>query len=177
MTEHDVIDQAEVVDALAHPDPDPERLPALLDPALIQQEQTAAHLLRASLRIHDDIERMQAKMDAEVAAWAAEIGKLQAKRDQWRALVKDWMLRTGVTQIKCPWFTASTTKPRTKLVIESEDECLVVLKGLQGGEAAIRVKETILKTELEPIYNAIPSAFGKAVRIEEGEPGLTIRRK
>lgn len=179
MTEQEVLQQEVdrmVADTLAHPDPSPDLLPAVIDPTLIRQEQTAAHLLRASLRLDTEIEATKARMDADMAAWAQSLTKLQDKREAWRAMVRDWMLRNGVTQIKCPWFTASIAKGRTRIVIDNESEAIARLR-LYHGEKAIKVKETIIKAEFDAIFNAIPREFDGVAHEETSEPGLTVRKK
>lgn len=180
MTTDQLSEQAEahdVMDILKHPDPDPADLPAIIPPSVLTEEAIAARILRSSITLDTMIDQHKERMQRDSEAWGHSIAVLEQKRQAWRAMIRDWMLRNDVKQIKTPWFTASVTKARTRIVVDSEDEALAVLRGLKGGEKAIRVKETIIKAELEAIYNAVPSAFGKAVRTEEGEPGLTVRKK
>jgi hypothetical protein len=162
--------------AMAHPDPDPDRLPDVIPPALLTEEQTAAHILRASLRVEASIAEMKQRMEYEMAAWGAELAKLTTRRELWRTLVRDWMLRHNVTQIKCPWFTASIAKGRTKIVVDDEERTIDILKRLPNTKNAVKVKESIVKAELDAIYNAIPHEFTGVVHTETGEPGLMVRK-
>jgi hypothetical protein len=165
-----------VAEALAHPDPDPDNLPANIPPHLVEQEQTAGHLLRASLRLEDAIASTKDKMDLEMSAWGAELAKLQSKREAWREIVKAWMIRNNVTQIKCPWFTASIAKGRSRIVVDDEGKAIEKLKEDPHGVKAIKVKESIIKAEFDAIYNAIPKSFEGVAHEETGEPGLIVRR-
>lgn len=160
---------------VAHPDPDPDLLPVAIPQELIEQEQTAQHILRACLRLEDAIAVQQARMDADMAAWGQSITRLQAKREAWRASIKDWMQRNNVTQIKCPWFTASIARGRTKIVVVDEGAAIAALKAL-GADKAIKIRESIVKAELDAIYNARPKSFDGIVTEETSEPNLMVRR-
>lgn len=178
MTETQVLEQADrqdVAETLRHPDPDHEALPAIIPPELVQQEQTAAHIMRASLRLDEAIVATKARMDADLAAWGAELAKLQAKRDQWRELVRAWMVRTGTTQIKCPFFVASLTKGRTKKVIPDEAAFIARCKEV-GYTKAIKIMEKLVKAEADIIADTMPDKFAGLFTEETGEPGLTVRR-
>lgn len=173
----DIAEAQDILDTLAHPQPDPDLLPACIPPHLMEQQQTAEHLLRASLRLDDEIETTKAKMSADMAAWQAVLAKGQEKREAWRAMVLAWMQRNNVTQLKTPWLTASITKGRTEIVVDDETKAIAALHMIHGGEKALKVKESIVKTEFDAIFNAIPKEFESVAHIETGEPSLLVRRK
>jgi hypothetical protein len=180
MTEQDALSQATDQDflaELAHPDPDPERLPEIhAGSELALQAETATRLLRATLRQEASVERLKEAMAHDMAAWQAMIAKAELSAKTWREIVKAWMQRTGTTQLKHPMFTASLAKGRSRIVVDDEARVLSQLKAMRGGEKAIKVKESIIKSEFDAIFNAIPSAFGDAAHEETSEPSLMIRK-
>jgi hypothetical protein len=162
------------VAAMAHPDPDPEQLPDVIPPALLTEEQTAAHILRASLRVEAAIESMKQRMDYEMAAWSAELAKLTTRRELWRTLVRDWMLRHNVTQIKTPWFTASIAKGRTKKVVVDEGAAIAQCK--QTYPKAVKVIEKLDKKEFDVACDTFPKIFAALFTEETSEPSLMVRK-
>ena len=165
------------LDALTHPDPDPETLPALYSPAKIAlQAETAAHLLRAAQRAELDAAALEQRRDIDAAAWNALIIKRRDRVAQWRAMVLAWMQRNDVNQVKTPWFTAFIRKAGSKIVVDDEARAIQMLHGLKGGEKAIRVKESLVKAEFDAIFNAIPKTFDGMAHEQTGEPSLSIRK-
>ena len=178
MTQQELVDQeqtAELRERLAHPDPDPADLPAVSPPELVQQEAVAARILRSSLTLDTWIEQQKARMQSDIEAWQHSIATLEAKRQAWRAMIRDWMLRTGVQQIRCPWFTASITKGKTKIVVDDEAGAIAAVKAA-GGQRAVKVVEKLIKAEFDAIFNAIPKTFEGVAHEETGEPSLMVRK-
>ena len=178
MTEQDVIAQAtdkDFLDALQHPDPDPETLPELhVGSELALQAETATRLLRAALRQEDTLAVLKERMTNDLSAWQAMIAKAQLRSDTWRTIVKDWMLRTGTTQLKHPLYTASITKGRTKKVVVDEEKAIAVCK--EKYPKAVKVKESLVKAEFDVACDTFPKEFKDLYTEETNEPGLTVRR-
>ena len=165
------------LEALSHPDPDPETLPAIYSPADIAlQAETAAHLLRAAQREEAWSTDLELRRDIDAAAWNAMIIKRRDRVAQWRAMVLAWMQRTDTTQIKCPWFTAFIRKASTKIVVDDEARAIQTLKGIPHGTKAIHTKEALIKAEFDAIYNSIPATFEGMAHEQTGEPSLSIRK-
>ena len=179
---------ATIDDEIAKPDPNPDLLPAL--PAgFALQEQTACHLLRAMIRAEAEIGSLEAKMKADMAAWAAEIAKAEARTESWRAAVLAWMVRNEITQLKTPWFTASLTKGRRNILVDDQDACIAIVKKM-GANDAWGSKEYLVKKEFDIIFNSTPDKFAekkhettgdvtvpRIAHEEIGERTLTIRKK
>ena len=163
--------------ALRHPDPDVDVIPMLTaDEALALQTETAGHLIRAMTRLDDVIAAQTKRMDADVQAWGYEIGKLQARRENWRAMIRAWMERTGTFKLQTPWFTASLGKGRSKIVVDDEGKCIAACKAKYNG-AAVKVIEKLDKKEFDSIWNATPTVFDGIAHEEQGEPTLRILKK
>ncbi len=173
---------------LEHPDPDPERLPVLTEKhADLLQTETAGHLLRAILRGDDQVALLKKRMDADMAAWELEIAKAEAKSQNWRAIIRAWMERTGTFRLQTPWFTATLGNARRKIVVDDEAACIAVLKSMDAGSKAVKRIERLDKKEFDDIFNACPKEFGEVkqggkslpalAHEEQGEPVLSIRRK
>ena len=173
-----VDEQAQVLDILAHPDPDPESLPMLRqDTALALQEQTAGHLVRAIMRQGDTVENLKQAMSRDLQAWAEIIARAEMKQTNWRIIVRDWMLRNDVTKLQAPWFTASIAKGRTKIVVDDEDRCIARCKLIPDADVAIKIIQKLDKKEFDVLFNSIPKDFTGMAHEETGEPSLVIRRK
>ena len=174
---------------LLHPDPDVDAIPMLTaDDALALQTETAGHLVRAITRLDDVIAAQTKRMEADVQAWGYEIGKLQARRENWRVMILSWMERTGTTQIKSPWFTASRVPAKPKILVDDEAACIALCK-IKEAKEAYKSKESLVKKEFDILFNSLPKLFmevkdekGELVRPQiahedKGEPTLRILKK
>lgn len=173
--EYGVRSEMETVHELTNPDPDPDLLPALR-PDLELQEQTAGHLIRAILKAEVNLETLEKKRDADALAWNQMIQRHKDRVASWRACVRDWMLRNEVTKLQAPWFTASIAKGRKKLTWQEEDRVIGVLDAL-GAAAAVKTVRSVVKKELQVIFDSVPHKFDGLVTEEIGEPGLVIRKR
>lgn len=178
----------EALELLQQPDPEPDLLPALR-PDLELQEQTAGHLIRVILKADTSVEALEKKRDADLLAWNHMI---QAQKDRvasWRACVRDWMLRNQITQLKSPWFTVSIGKPLSKIVVDDDQACIAILKGLKAN-AAWESRDSIVKKEFDVIFNSVPDKFvekkhettgevllPQIAHEDKGEKRLLIRRR
>jgi hypothetical protein len=172
-----VDEQAQVLDTLAHPDPDPDSLPILReDTALALQEQTAGHLIRAIMRQGEIVEKLKQAMNLDMLAWAEVIAGAEGKQTNWRIIVRDWMLRNDVTKLQAPWFTASLAKGRTKIVVDDELGVILVCKAMKATEA-VKTIEKLDKKAFDVIWNSAPNQFKSLAHEETGDPSLVIRRK
>lgn len=160
-------------EALASPDPNPDLLPAI-PPGFVLQEQTAQHLVRAILRCEASVERLEAAMEADIQAWKHLVASMQSKADSWRAVVKDWLLRNDVKQLKSPWATAFIQKGQRRLSWEQEDAVIAILDALGAGEA-IQVRRSVKKKEFQTIFDSVPKEFKDVVKDEVGDSVLVIR--
>ena len=172
------MEQETALAVLTHPDPDPDDI-ALADQsgldALSIQAETASHLCRAIVRQSSRVEALKARMEQDIAAWQAEIAKQESWEKSWRTIIRDWMQRTGTTQIKTPWFTASLSRPRTRIVVDDEEAAIETVKRI-GYAQAVKTVEKLVKSEFDAAYNGRPEAFAGIAHEETGEPGLTIRK-
>ena len=165
----------EALELLQQPDPEPDLLPALR-PDRELPEQTAGHLIRAILKADVHVDALEKKRDADVLAWNQMIQQQKGRVASWRACVRDWMLRNEVTKLQAPWFTASIAKGRKKLTWQEEDKVIGVLDAL-GATEAVRTVRSVVKKELQVVFDSVPGRFDGIVMEEIGEPGLVIRRK
>ena len=181
MTDEQIAAQAneqDILEALSHPDPDPDTLPAIpADFAL--QEHTAVHILRASLVAEYNTTLLKQRMQADMAAWGAMIAKAEQRTKQYRDLVRQWMLRCGVTKLQHPAFTASIGTGRRTIVVDDEAACITIAKGVHAQDC-IKVKESLDKKEFNVLFESRPSLFTtetRAAHEEVGEPTLIVRRR
>lgn len=169
--------ESEAVDLsiLDTPDPDPEELPAVI-PQDALLEQRAIHICRAILRAEATVEKLTEQMKADQAAYAKAIMAAQQAIDNWRSGILAWMQANKVPKLTTPWWTASVRAGRSKLVIDDEAAAIATVKSL-GADKAVRVKESLVRQEFDPIYQAKPKLFEGIAHEEQGDPGLTIRKK
>jgi hypothetical protein len=158
-----------------HPDPDIDEMPDQIPADLELHADIASRIIRAALKAEASAEVLEDRMKSDMAAWASVIGRQQARAQAWRASVKDWMIRNDVKQLKSPWFTASIGKGRTKIVVDDEPACIAALRTL-GAEKAVRIKESVVKQEMDSIFNARPLVFQNIAHEETGEPTLLVRK-
>ena len=172
----DEIVPTETMLMLRHPDPDAETLPMLTaDEALALQTETAGHLIRAMTRLDDVIAAQTKRMDADVQAWQYEIGKLQARRDSWRASVLAWMERTGTEKLSTPWHTCFLKSGRKKKVVLDESKVIEVCQRVYP--KAVELRPRIIKAEMDVAVDTFPKDFAGIVEEQQGETSLVIRRK
>lgn len=179
MTEQDLLEMEQhhdIADALNMPDPDPDLLPMIIPPDLVHEEQIAARIIRSTLRLDDQIEKLKVKMDADLKAYADMIASLQAKRESFRNGVRFWMETTATTQIKSPWFTVTLGKAKTRIVVDDEQAAIAGCRAL-GAEKAYKVTEKLVKSEFDSIFNARPKTFDGVAHEETGDPVLIVRRR
>ena len=166
---------ATIDEALTHPDPNPDTLPEI-PPGFPLQEQTAQHLVRAILKAEASIDRLEVAMKKDMEAWTHLIAAASAKAEGWRAIVKDWMLRNDVRQLKSPWATTFVQKGRRRLTWQEEDKVLGILD-LLGASEAIQVKRTVIKKEFTIIFDSVPKQFEGLVKDETGDSILVIKEQ
>jgi len=165
---------ATIDDEISKPDPNPDLLPAI-PPGFAIQEHTASHLVRAILKAEASVDRLKAAMQKDVEAWGHLIASTEAKTESWRALIRDWMLRNDIKQLKAPWATAFIQKGRRRLTWQEEDRVIAILD-LLGATDAIKTTRSVVKKEFTTIYDSVPKQFNGLVKDETGEPTLAIRK-
>ena len=171
------VDLDAVLTALEHPDPEMDMIPALpADLIPLLQAETAGRLLRAVVKAETSIDQLEARMKADTASWQALIATQQQRIANVRAIVKNWMERTATMKLQTPWFTASLTKGRTKIVVDDEGIAIAVCKGM-GATAAVKTIEKLIKAEFDVAYNSRPRLFDGAAHEEQGEPSLRIQKR
>lgn len=166
----------DITEALAIPDPDPETLPDIIPSEAVVGVDVAARILRAALRAEGNAARITERMQSEMAAWQAMISRETTRAQTWRSGVAYWMTANAVEKIQTPWFTASFTKGRTRIIVDDEAQAIAVTKTL-GAKAAIKIVEKLVKAEFDDVYNARPAMFVNIAHEETGEPSLVIRKK
>lgn len=165
---------------LALPDPDPELLPDTLPADVALEVDTASRILRAALREEAQAEALAERMQADLRAWQAMIAAKENRAQAWRDGVAGWMRANNVEKIQTPYFTASFTKGRTKIVIDNEAAAIRAVKAAFQADTVkrtIKVVEKIVKAELDALYAARPAVFDGAAHEETGEPSLVIRKR
>ena len=167
--------------ALAHPDPDPETLPAVPPGWHPASQMAAEHLCRAVLRGRAGVEAIQRKAREDAQAWADLIRTAQTQIDQQEGVIRDWMLKHDVQNLKTPWFTAYVKQAGSRIVV-NDSEKVIALCEAKGYGSAVKTKKVLDKAEFNTFFDADPEAFGPGKEgdgplAEEvlGEPSLVIR--
>lgn len=171
-------------------DPDPDQLEVRQGLILAEQIQ-AERLVRAILTAERPgnpagIQALKARSRADAQAWAELITAAETKVDTFRAMVLDWMQRSGVTKLQTPWFSAYPIKGRRSVLILDQEACIKACQ--QHYPKAVEMVPTIVKAEFNVAFDTFPKVFGEhegelgakvpAIAEEKfGEPSLGIRKK
>lgn len=170
---------------LMKPDPDPERLPAVVADNRLAEE-TAGHLVRAILKAETAVGDLERRARLDALAWKSMIDTAQAKADGWRAMILDFMQRSGITKLQSPWWTVYPIRGRRRVEILDEAACIAACK--QQYPKAVKVVEMLDAKEFAVAFDSLPKVFGEhegelgakvpAIAEEKfGEPSLGIRKK
>ena len=161
---------------LEKPQPDPDVLGPMPVGYTLADEQSVSHLCRAILRAEASEARLTEAMNKDVEAWGHMLAAIRLKRDSWRAVVRDFILRRDGVAIKTPFCTASVSKGRTRLDVKDEPEAIKRCKALDA-LTAYRVEEHLIKKEFEVVYNSRPQFFNGIVEEVTGDPILRISER
>jgi hypothetical protein len=146
-----------------------------LPSSMALQERTACVLVSAVLREEAAIEALEKRAREEAIAWSDFLRKRQERAKSVRALVRDFMLRTGTTKIQHPDFTISVGKGRKTLNVLDESKALDVCRAVYP--AAIRTTESLIVSELRVALDSVPAEFVGLVEEQTGDPTLLVRKR